>query len=64
MPLFVCHECRVIENTACSNFIHAHVEGKPPLCSACDPAIGRWHGLFKRVPYDLDQGVQYPPPTG
>jgi hypothetical protein len=23
------------------------------MCSACDPSIGKWHGEFARVPFQL-----------
>jgi len=47
MPLFKCTKCGVIENTATSNF---WITKEPPLCSQCDPAIGKWHGIFDRKP--------------
>lgn len=53
MPLFRCTKCNGVENTALSNFwtrlFDAHTTGAPPadpLCSACDPKIGAWHGEF------------------
>ncbi|MFK3741652.1 hypothetical protein [Massilia sp. TN1-12] len=47
MPIFMCHACGCIENTALSNYwVHTTLEGKPGLCSACDPEIGKWHGEF------------------
>lgn len=53
MPLFECTKCHVAENTATSNYWwDLAVEGKPVLCSECDPAIGKWHGHFKRMPID------------
>lgn len=49
MPIFACRECGCIENTALSNYWSATtLESKPALCSACDPAIGKWHGQFTR----------------
>ena len=46
MPLFKCSSCGCVENTACSNY---WVRGDgPALCSACDPEIGVWHGLFRK----------------
>ena len=57
MSLFVCQECRTIENTACSHF---WLRGeKPALCSACDPEIGAWHGIFERRIYDGSQNVNW-----
>jgi len=51
MGLFVCTECRVIENTALSNWAIRKAERKPVLCSQCDPDIGVWHGQFPRELY-------------
>lgn len=47
MPIFACRECCCIENTALSNYWSAAARKKPALCSACDPAIGKWHGEFQ-----------------
>jgi hypothetical protein len=33
-----------MENTATSNYWHEH----KPICSECDPAIGKWHGRFPK----------------
>lgn len=33
--------------------------GKPALCSACDPEIGQWHGQFPKTPaadYEAQHG--------
>jgi hypothetical protein len=43
MSLFACERCDVIENTATSRYWDGCA-----LCSQCDPAIGKWHGLFPR----------------
>lgn len=57
MSLFQCYECGCRENTATCNFWSRMdaagqwrgVESKPwMLCSACDPDIGKWHGMFPR----------------
>lgn len=49
MSLFECSNCHCIENTACCNYWSlVHLEKKPPLCSECDPAIGKWHGRFTK----------------
>lgn len=54
MPLFMCRKCGSVENTALSNYwtteMEAYRAGKrhEPLCSACDPEIGAWHGQFER----------------
>lgn len=50
MPLFECSQCHTVENTACCNYwVRVHLEKEPPLCSECDPDIGKWHGLFPRA---------------
>lgn len=49
MPLFACRQCLSVENTALANYWWTVSEGKPALCSACDPEIGAWHGEFPRV---------------
>lgn len=57
MPLFLCDNCGVIENTALSSYWwkdqSAEVGGRA-LCSECTPAtaggekFGKWHGKFPR----------------
>lgn len=45
MPLFICDECGVVENTAltaCSWGQERH------LCSQCCPSQNKWHGIFPR----------------
>lgn len=50
MALFRCSQCGCVENTACCNYwVDVHYMDRPPLCSACDPALGRWHGRFART---------------
>ena len=49
MSLFKCSKCGCIENTATSRF-WVRKKDEPPLCSQCDPKIGKWHGLFPRRP--------------
>jgi hypothetical protein len=64
MPLFVCDNCKTIENTACGYYWGREEDffgtGKTDaLCSACMPSVysdgskcrkgGGWHGRFKRV---------------
>jgi hypothetical protein len=49
MPLFECSECHSVDNTALTNWAWRDHQGKPPLCSACDPEIGTWHGRFERI---------------
>lgn len=48
MPIFQCEGCGCIDNTATSNFWTRTTLS--PLCSACDPEIGRWHGRFPQQP--------------
>lgn len=49
MPLFRCSQCGCAENTACCNYwADVHYLDQAPRCSACDPALGRWHGRFER----------------
>lgn len=54
MSLFVCEECRCVENTALSGFWLRNTEGRKgkALCSECDPEIGKWHGRFPKRLYD------------
>jgi hypothetical protein len=66
MPLFECEDCGMVDNTALTNFWGDHIcDGKPALCSQCDPRIGKWHGQFKRMTRaEHDEGgyrkVEYP----
>ena len=52
MPLFRCSKCGCVENTALSGFwkeqyvAYKDEREMAPLCSACDPEIGAWHGRF------------------
>lgn len=54
MSLYRCTKCDVIENTALGGYwiqqMDAHKAGVKyePLCSQCDPTIGKWHGQFPR----------------
>lgn len=54
MPLFMCTKCGSIDNTATSNYWHTQLRAHDakqehkPLCSACDPEIGKWHDRFPR----------------
>lgn len=51
MPLFKCSQCGGVDNTALTNYaVRTTCEGKPALCSECDPEIGKWHGRFPRRP--------------
>jgi hypothetical protein len=50
MSLFQCEACGCRENTACCHYwISYSKEDKRSLCSACDPDIGEWHGIFPRL---------------
>lgn len=49
MSIFKCSKCGVMENTAVSNY-WSREKGSSPLCSQCDPEIGKWHGVFLRKP--------------
>ena len=66
MSIFRCDNCGALENTATSRFwfriwtAEMLGDGKPPLdgkvlCSECDPAIGKWHGIFPREFYDPER---------
>lgn len=48
MPLYECEDCHCYDNTALTNYWQARMQGTSYLCSQCDPAIGKWHGRFKR----------------
>lgn len=51
MPVFLCSKCKVMENTAGSNYWtreFLHGDGAPALCTECDPEIRKWHGMFER----------------
>jgi hypothetical protein len=50
MSLFMCRECGCVENTACCDYWSRRLDGKPIICSECDPAIGKWHGQFPKRP--------------
>ena len=63
MSVFICSKCAMMENTAlCHYWSRDFVmpDGsppQPPLCSQCDPAIGKWHGKFERVPLPADHVI-------
>ena len=48
MSIFQCSECGCGEDTALCRYWSARVRETAPLCSACDPKIGRWHDHFPR----------------
>ena len=47
MSLFRCTKCGCVENTATSNYWLLRGDAEP-LCSECDPKIGKWHGKFEK----------------
>jgi len=53
MSLFQCCKCGNAEDTALCHYWAARVRGVRPMCSACDPSIGKWHGEFARVLFQL-----------
>lgn len=58
MSLFRCEQCGCVENTALCLY-WTRGDG-PALCSACDPKIGAWHGVFERE--DADAASYRPRP--
>jgi hypothetical protein len=48
MAFFRCVKCDCEEDTALCNYWTARLQEIPPVCSACDPKIGKWHGQFPR----------------
>jgi hypothetical protein len=64
MSLFVCSDCNTVDNTAVTNYAVRRLHKLPPLCSECDPDIGKWHGLFEKRGYTVeDYGVVLNPPS-
>jgi hypothetical protein len=52
MSRFCCSKCGCVEDTALCRYWSARLRRKPLVCSACDPAIARWHGEFPRQSAD------------
>jgi hypothetical protein len=48
MPLFPCSKCNCVEDTALCHYWSARLRQTSAVCSACDPAIGKWHGEFPK----------------
>ncbi len=54
MPLYMCSMCFSVENTSLGGYWRQQmdaIEAEKKLeakCSACNPAIGQWHGSFPR----------------
>jgi hypothetical protein len=65
MPLFACAKCNALENTALSNYWINQRDGKPLVCSACDPEIAEWHSEWVKCSaagYGIgDDGFIYSP---
>jgi hypothetical protein len=57
MPLFCCSKCGCVEDTALCRYWSARLRRMPPLCSACDPAIARWHGEFPQQSAEAEAWV-------
>ena len=53
MPLFQCRKCGCAEDTAPCHYWSARLWETEPLCSACDPTVGKWHGEFPRKAFEL-----------
>jgi hypothetical protein len=53
MSLFECCKCGCAEDTALCHYWSARLQNIAPICSACDPKIGKWHGEFARVSFRL-----------
>ncbi len=49
MATFRCGKCGCNDDTALCNYWSARVRNILPVCSACDPEIGKWHGQFPRI---------------
>lgn len=61
MSLFVCEQCRAVENTAlCDFWPRAHRENGDTraLCSECGPE-GKWHGRFDKIEWDGKRKVAW-----
>ena len=48
MSCFQCSKCGCVEDTALCHYWSACIQETAPVCSACDPKIGKWHGEFPR----------------
>jgi hypothetical protein len=48
MALFRCSKCGCNDDTALCHYWSARFREMPPVCSACDPKIAKWHGEFPR----------------
>jgi hypothetical protein len=61
MATFRCSTCGCHEDTALCNYWSDRVRDLPPVCSACDPRIERWHGQFPRL-FGVFLATPSPPP--
>lgn len=50
MSIFQCRVCGGRENTASCNYWENDMD---PICSMCDPQIGKWHGEFPQKFYPI-----------
>lgn len=48
MSIFKCSKCGCVENTALSRYWVRDFDKELPLCSECDPKIGKWHDSFDK----------------
>jgi hypothetical protein len=53
MSLFQCSKCGCGEDTSLCHYWATRLREMAPICSACDPAVGKWHGEFPREPFAL-----------
>lgn len=65
MSLFACEKCNSVENTALCGWAETYsgagcqrIGRRHLICSACNPDIGKWHGLFPRE--DADEAGYVP----
>ena len=63
MSIFVCHDCGCVENTATCGY-WMRDRSKPAVCSACDPRIGKWHGVFPKAKATQDELDRVDPESG
>jgi hypothetical protein len=63
MGLFVCSNCKAVDNTAVTNWADRVSRKLPPLCSECDPKIGKWHDIFPKKEFtEADRAEVFNPP--
>jgi hypothetical protein len=49
MATFRCGKCGCEEDSALCNYWPDRLRDRVPVCSVCDPRIGKWHGQFPRL---------------